>query len=168
MFEPSSSGAVTESTAAAGAALARQTRSSRGHKPAEAPLPFAPLKHNFAWTFHNDKCTRPNPARPRTVWSLYKRSEGEVNLFLRLWSKPERQRHPAQFSQPFSLHSFKKGEKCRRDRSPEPGLNEQFSATYCETGRGVCVSPCCQGSPALLRRGRWGASALLMVFAAHS
>lgn len=79
----------------------RRTRSSLGQIPAEPPLRFDPLKQHFAIALRNDKYTRLNPVWPCTVWSLKNRSECEVNIFQRLWSKPERQRHPSQFFQPF-------------------------------------------------------------------
>ncbi len=81
MFEPRSSGAVIGSTAPARHQLARRTRSSLGQNPAKPPLPFAPLKHYFAFTPRNDKYIHTNPARPRAVWPLKNRSEGEVNIF---------------------------------------------------------------------------------------
>ncbi len=81
MCEPRSSGAVILSAAPARHELARRTRSSLGLNPAEAPLSAAPLKHYFAFAFRNDKCTHQKPARPRAVWPLQNRSEGEVNIF---------------------------------------------------------------------------------------
>lgn len=133
MFKPRSSGAVSLSAAPARHKLAGRTRSSLGQNPAKPPLSLAPLKHYFAFAFRNDKYTRAKPARPRAVWPLQNRSEGEVNIFQGFEVNPELQRHPAQFFQPFSLHSSR-GEKWHgesNDRLEKRVLSEQFCATYC-------------------------------------
>ena len=187
MLEPRSSGAVSGSAAPARRRLA-PANALLGSVTirAEPPLPLVPspsLKNTTSrgrpemTSVHAKK-----PARPPAVCSLRNRSEGEVNISQGFEvNRSVSATLPSSSSHFLSLRGSRRREKWHGggdDRSPKRALKEQgffffffFRGTYCRCVAGcwVCVSSLLPGLPsALLRRWRWKASPLLMMFAAHS